>query len=427
LPRALACVASAIVVLAAVPASTSVRAGHTPPVAADSRRDVQPSGFSASTPVGGAHRAARAAGHPQVTYHGGPVQHSSAVYPVFWVPPGYALPAGYVDLVTTFFADVAEDSWQPSNVYSSIVQYFETKPKRFVSYNIANKPAGMDSRPFPKSGCPNYTLGDGTLSTVCLTRAQIRKEVARIITSHNIPNDLGTQIFLFTPQGVASCTTKTSLARGGCYNPLQYDGYCAFHSRIGSGSAASLYAYMPYNALPGCTSGQSPNGNAADAVLNNLAHEHMETMTDPLGNGWFDRAGREIADKCHLKFGKPLGTTPSGLYNQVINGHRYWIQMVWSNRAKGCVQRNTYSYPGVSFTYSPSNPLQGRKVTFKSNVKQAGESKWTYRWSFPDGGTSTAANPTRVFKSFIFNGSVVLIVADSKGNQTRFARTITVR
>ena len=100
---------------------------------------------------------------------------------------------------------------------------------------------------------------------------------------------------------------------------------------------------------------------------------------------------------------------------------------MWSNRAKSCVQRNKYPQPDVSFTYSPSNPTQGKKMTFKSNVKQAGESKWTYRWTFPDGGTSTAANPSHVFNSFIFAGSVVLVVADSKGNQTRFARTITVR
>jgi hypothetical protein len=216
------------------------------------------------------------------------------------------------------------------------------------------------------------------------------------------------------------------LTKGGCYNPLQYNGYCAFHSRVGTGTQATLYASMPYNALPGCTSGQSPNGNAADAVLNNVAHEHMETMVDPLGNGWFDSSGREIADKCHLKFGKALGATPTGQYNQVINGHRYWIQMVWSNRAKGCVQRNNFSQPAVSFTYSPSQPRQGKKVTFKSNVKQAGESKWAYRWTFPDGSTSAAANPTRVFRGFIFNSPVVLVVTDSKGDQTRVIRAITV-
>jgi hypothetical protein len=128
-----------------------------------------------------------------------------------------------------------------------------------------------------------------------------------------------------------------------------------------------------------------------------------------------------------LRFGKPLGSTGSGQYNQVINGDRYWLQMLWSNRAKACVQRNNFPQPIVSFTYSPSSPKHGKKVVFKSSVKESGESKWAYRWSFPDGGTATAANPTHVFPGFIFAGTVVLIVTDTKGDQTRFARTITVQ
>jgi len=184
---------------------------------------------------------------------------------------------------------------------------------------------------------------------------------------------------------------------------------------------------MPYSALQGCSSGQSPNGNPADAVLNNVAHEHNETITDPLGTAWYDRAGREIADKCHQKFGKPLGSTATGHYNQVINGDRYWLQMLWSNRAKACVQRNKFAQPIARFTYTPSQPKHGKKVVFKSSVREAGESRWTYRWSFPDGGTAKAANPTHVFAGYIFAGNVVLIVTDTKGDQTRFVRTITVR
>jgi hypothetical protein len=226
---------------------------------------------------------------------------------------------------------------------------------------------------------------------------------------------------------VASCDTATALSKGGCYNPLQYNGYCAYHSHFGSGDQAIVYANMPYDALQGCSSGQSPNGSPADAVLNNVSHEHNETITDPLGTAWYDSAGREIADKCHLKFGKSLGSTTSGQYNQVINGNRYWLQMLWSNRAHACVQRNNFPQPIVSFTYSPSAPKHGKKVFFKSSVKEAGESKWTYRWSFPDGGTATAANPTHVFTGFIIGGDVVLIVTDTKGDQTRVVRTITVQ
>ncbi len=371
----------------------------------------------------------RAAANAPVTYHGGPVMHSSAVYAIFWVPSGYALPANYQNTISQYFTDLDHDSYLTSNVYGTTVQYYETgnKAKRFVSYNVVNKAAGNEAKAFPKSGCPNYTLGDSTPTKVCLTRAQIEKEIAAVVSSHHLPTGLGTQIFLFTPQGVGSCVNATALTKGGCYNPRQYNGYCAFHSHIGSGDRAVLYANMPYNAIQGCASGQSPNGNAADAVLNNVAHEHNETITDPLGTGWYDSGGNEIADKCHLKFGSALGSTATGQYNQVINGHGYWLQTLWSNRARACVSRNNFSQPSVSFTYSPSTPRHGKRVVFRSNVKQAGETKWSYRWTFPDGGTATVANPTHVFQGFVFAGEVALLVTDRHGDQTRFTRTITVQ
>jgi hypothetical protein len=35
-----------------------------------------------------------------------------------------------------------------------------------------------------------------------------------------------------------------------------------------------------------------------------------------------------------------LGTAPNGQqYNQLINGHRYYLQREWSNASAGCVQR----------------------------------------------------------------------------------------
>jgi hypothetical protein len=299
--------------------------------------------------------------------------------------------------------------------------------KKFASYWVSNKPGGTDARAFPASGCPNYALGDGSVSKVCLTKAQIEKEVAFLVASHNLPKGLGTQVFLFTPQGVASCTNATALSSGGCYDPLQNNGYCAYHSHFGSGAHAVLYANLPYNAIQGCTSGQSPNGNAADAVLNNVSHEHNETITDPLGTAWFESGGQEIADKCHLEFGKPLGATSTGQFNQVINGHRYWLQQVWSNRAKACVQRNTYPQPVVTFSYSPAQPKRGQTVTFTSNVHQTGERRWIYRWTFPDGGTASVANPTHKFSSFVFAGQVILIVTDKHGDQTRWGKVITVQ
>ena len=118
-------------------------------------------------------------------------------------------------------------------------------------------------------------------------------------------------------------------------------------------------------------------------------------------------------------FGAPRGATSLGQYNQVINGNPYWLQEIWSNRAGVCVQRNTYPQPSAAFTYKPAQPVHGKKVTFTSSVKEAGESKFTFKWTFPDGGTATAKNPTHVFTRLRLLGSVTLVVFDSHGGQTR--------
>jgi hypothetical protein len=374
---------------------------------------------------------AASAATASLTYHGGPVEHASNVYAIFWSPPGYAFPAGYAALVTQYFTDVAGDSYLASNLYSVATQYYNSSgaTKNFVSYNVSFKGSIVDTKPFPPAGkqCPNYTLGDESMSQVCLTGNQIENKVKAIVAAQHLPRGMSTNYFLFTPQGVASCKKGKSLAGGGCNNPLQFNGFCAFHAHVASGANALIYANMPYAAIAGCGSGQSPNGNPADAVLNNVAHEHNESISDPLGNAWYDSTGAEIADKCHLMFGTPRGATASGQYNQVINGHAYWLQQIWSNRAGGCVQRNTFPQPLTTFTHTPSVPTHGKKVVFTSKVREAGETKFSYRWTFPDGGTSAAENPVHVFAGRVFAGAVTLVVTDSRGGQTRTVNFVTVK
>jgi len=365
-----------------------------------------------------------------VAYHGGPVEHASNVYAIFWSPPGYAFPAGYAALVAQYFTDVAADSYTASNVYSVPTQYYNGSgaKKNFASYNVSYKGSIIDTKPFPAAAkqCPNYVLGDGSMSKVCLTGNQIENKVRGLVAAKHLPKGMSTNYFLFTPQGVASCKKGKSLAGGGCNNPLQFNGFCAFHAHIAAGAKAVIYENMPYAAISGCGSGQSPNGNPADAVLNNVAHEHNESISDPLGTAWYDGTGQEIADKCHLMFGTPRGATASGQYNQVINGHGYWLQMLWSNRAGGCVQRNAFAQPVTTFTYKPSLPTHGKKVLFRSKVSEPGETKFSYRWTFPDGGTSTAKSPVHVFPARLFAGPIILVVTDSHGSQTRTINFVTV-
>jgi hypothetical protein len=105
-----------------------------------------------------------------------------------------------------------------------------------------------------------------------------------------------------------------------------------------------LYANQPYTQTSpsGCGSGQSPSGDAAaDSTINVVSHEHNEAITDALGNAWFDRRGYENGDKCAWNFGVALGSNGNGQYNQVINGHDYYLQQEWSNHSSGCVLSGT--------------------------------------------------------------------------------------
>jgi PKD repeat protein len=362
-----------------------------------------------------------------VTYHSGPVQHASAVYAIFWAPSVAPFPTNYGATVVRYFSDVAHDSFKPSNPYGSDTQYYDLTGtvKRFVSYAVTYKNVFTDTHAYPANGCPNYKLDDGTTSKKCLTDAQMLTEINSVINAHALPKGMGTQYFLFTPKGVASCFTANGLSAGNCYDPFSFPGFCAYHSFVGSGSTAVLYANMPFAGITGCSSGQSPQGNVADSVLNGISHEHQETMTDPLGTAWYDVDGNEVADKCAFTFGAPLGTNSFGQFNEIINTHDYWLQEIWSNRDMACVQRNTWPQPTAAFSFSPTAPAAGTAVHFTSASHSGDGTALKYHWTFPGGTVSTAVNPTFTFTTA---GAkvVTLVVADTSGDQARLSKTVTV-
>jgi hypothetical protein len=93
------------------------------------------------------------------------------------------------------------------------------------------------------------------------------------------------------------------------------------------------------------TPGGDPEGNPeAESTIDTLAHETVEAITDPEGTGWEDPNGSEVGDKCEVgpQIGNPLGYAANGSpYDQLIAGHAYLIQEMWSNDDGGCIQRTT--------------------------------------------------------------------------------------
>jgi hypothetical protein len=274
-----------------------------------------------------------------VVYHGGVVMRGVTVHTIFWGPRGFrfsgaaAGAAGsYEQLVAQLLTDVAHDSGQTSNEFAILDQYGDGAGPG--SYAIAYDTAADsidDADPYPAGHQCASPSGIGT----CLTDLQLRREIERVIGSRDpAGRGLHDVWFILLPPDVDTC-----VAPGQCGT----NAFAGYHSLSNVGPAPTIYAVIPdpLIELPPIP-GTDPEGNPeAETTLDTVAHELVEAMTNPEGVGWMDPNGFEVADKCENgpQEGTPLGTAPNGApFNQVINGHEYLLQTMWSNPAGGCVQ-----------------------------------------------------------------------------------------
>jgi hypothetical protein len=292
-------------------------------------------------------------GVTQLTWHGGPVMHSTNVYSIYWAPAGYGYQAGYSSAIDKYFRDVAQDSGKLTNVYAVMSQYSDGAGAAL--YASAFGSSLTDANPYPANGCT-----DAPYTPVCITDGQLQAELQSFVAANGLPTGMSAAYFVFLPIGVGTCFDSTS-------SECSYQQFCAYHGWIGSGSPNTiLYANMPYADQPTaggkCDIESSPNGNDADATINVTSHEHNEMMTDPLGNAWYDAVGDEVADKCAWVFGPNLGSTQYGAYNEAIGTGKYELQEEWSNLLSTCVQNAVISPPTIT-SFSPARGRAGTLIT----------------------------------------------------------------
>lgn len=138
---------------------------------------------------------------------------------------------------------------------------------------------------------------------------------------------------IFLPQGVDVCFTGTAI----CYspdNPATFV-FCAYHGSVTFNDIGHvLFSVEPFQDVPGCSIAQpSPNGSLIDSTSSTLAHELIETITDPDGTAWISLGslaafGQEIGDLCVNPFGVEAVS--------VLDGHSYEIQQMYSNKFHAC-------------------------------------------------------------------------------------------
>lgn len=278
-----------------------------------------------------------------VVYHGGPVMRHVTVHTVFWAPPGYhfdgspgAGAPGYEAMVKQFFSDVAHDSGVPTGIFSTLTQYHDGSGAGATTVHYDPAVDAVDlTAPYPAQS--KQCASPSSVAT-CVTDLQIQTALDRLIAaSAPSARGLGNLWFVLLPPDVDSC-----LNAGACAT----NAFAGYHSLFDLGHGPTVYAPIPdplVELTPG--PGSDPEGNPeAESTLNTVAHEYEEAVTDPYGTAWMDPNGLETGDKCENgpQQGTPLGYAPDDSpYNQVINGHQYLLQDMWSNAATGCVQSST--------------------------------------------------------------------------------------
>jgi hypothetical protein len=113
--------------------------------------------------------------------------------------------------------------------------------------------------------------------------------------------------------------------------------YCAWHDKATCNGVTFQVAYVPNQALLsgcspytrsnlGCNTYSDGTVTSADSV----AHELIESVTDPLITAWYDKQKAEIADKCNFDYQACVA---------LPNGTSWQIQSEWSNTLGGCQQQ----------------------------------------------------------------------------------------
>ena len=226
-------------------------------------------------------------------------------------------------------------NWDSSDTASSLLSSFVTSLSGSAYLGTEMTMAG-DGMVIYKgstsiSSTQNSSLYLGGLSN---PSTQIKTIVQNTLASGYLPYD---------PLGIYDVLTAPGLFVNG-FNTK----FCGFHGSTnwGKNTLGTQYGFIgdPTASQTGCyVQSNSPNGNfGADAMASVIAHELIETVTDPTGTAWWDSKrrsstyGYEDADMCAWNFGSTLATPSGAKYNYTSStGEKYLLQQEWVNTGGG--------------------------------------------------------------------------------------------
>jgi PKD repeat protein len=353
-----------------------------------------------------------------VCWGGGPVLHSIAPYLILWEPEpvDQGISTSSQALLTRYLTDVAADAQDP-DTEGVARQYSDSAGFAAQSFTFSTSHVIVDSDAYPTPSECSWGVASGydfePPFTDCVTDDAIQNELTSLVAKDHLPTGLGPDApvyFVVTPEETDVCDDV-----GSCADTEAPDEFCGYHENFSDGGKQVVYAVLPFSTETfgpkGCQSDgnddpELPNGDFADTIVDNMSHELNESSTDPDANdsnGWTDsHTGNEIADECE-QYGSKNPQDPNeptdpnayepvlggsavddNLYDQSINGDRYYTQTVWSNGNLNC-EGAPISDPLSAAFSAPAPATPGTALTFNPSltVSAAGVSSAT--WSFGDG------------------------------------------
>jgi hypothetical protein len=219
-----------------------------------------------------------------------------------------------------------------------------------------------------------------------------------------------------------------------------------------------------------------PDTGLADLIINQIAVQQRNVVTDPLLNAWHDPSGKEVTDECRDFFatggegGSVTASEYTGagtLYNQTLNGGEYYLNDTFDLAALELPYPGVPCLGGVSLNpqFTTPNPVAtGELVAFdgmESNISLNWGTEYSaiaeplptyalYKWNFGDGSPEVSGyapgsadrNPpaslcdgpwkapcaSSVFHSYQYGGTyeVTLTVTDTGGNTASVTHQVTV-
>jgi hypothetical protein len=239
-------------------------------------------------------------------------------------------------IVTQFVKDLGGSPW-----YSTMTSYYDSHGTS-VSNAVAYGGSTTDA----------YSRGKS------LKGSDIQAIVKDAITSNRLTKSANAVYMVVTASDVNVADDAPDST--GHVNAFCTD-YCGWHTHATIDSTDIKYAFIGNGSFCSVKSQclwssnltKSPNENvAADTMVSVVAHELVESVSDPDLDGWSNPKATENGDLCAWKSGTTYPAANGSTANVRLNGRDYLIQENWMNAGGGsCVLGN----PAATLPPAPTN------------------------------------------------------------------------